>query len=172
MSERNPIAAVKAELRSYAQIKAELLNEYGEIDPIALADTLEGETNLHEVLADIALEAISMEAMADAVKSRENALKARRQRIEQTAANLRTVVQQAMEQAGIKTIQQPAVTLTRRPVTPSALIEDEAQIPSDYWKPQPPKLDKAALLAALKDKADVPGARLSNGGETLTIRSA
>jgi Siphovirus Gp157 len=50
------------------------------------------------------------------------------------------------------------------------LILDEAILPAKFWKAQDPKLDKKAVLDALKAKEDVPGASLSNGGETISIR--
>ncbi|MGE0857439.1 MAG: siphovirus Gp157 family protein [Hyphomicrobiaceae bacterium] len=45
-----------------------------------------------------------------------------------------------------------------------------SRIPSEFWKPQPPRLDKKVVLDALKAGAVVPGAELSNGGETLSMR--
>ena len=41
---------------------------------------------------------------------------------------------------------------------------------ADFWVRQDPKLDKRALLAALRD-GPVAGAALSNGGSTVSIRS-
>lgn len=43
---------------------------------------------------------------------------------------------------------------------------DERQIPSDYFTdpvPPPPALDKRLMLQALKDGAEIPGAKLSQG---------
>ena len=46
----------------------------------------------------------------------------------------------------------------------------EALIPAKFWKPQDPKLDRAAVAEALKAGETVPGASLSNGGLSLSIR--
>jgi hypothetical protein len=61
-------------------------------------------------------------------------------------------------------------TLTRKPVPPKVQILDEAAIPSQFWKRADPALDKKAIGDALKAKQDVPGATLSNGGETISLR--
>jgi hypothetical protein len=53
---------------------------------------------------------------------------------------------------------------------PKAIILNEADIPSKFWKAQDPKLDRKAVLDALKAKEAVAGAELSNGGETIQIR--
>ena len=54
---------------------------------------------------------------------------------------------------------------------PKAEIVDESMIPSKFWKPSDPKLDRKAVLEALKAKEDVPSATLSNGSETLMVRT-
>jgi hypothetical protein len=75
-----------------------------------------------------------------------------------------------MQSGEIKTVETPAGTITRKSVPPSVLIVDEAAIPADYWKPSDPKLDKKAVGEALKAGREVPGAMMSNGGETLQVR--
>jgi hypothetical protein len=47
-------------------------------------------------------------------------------------------------------------------------------VPAGFWRRGDPKLDKKALLDALKalPKGEhIPGAELSNGGATIQIRS-
>jgi hypothetical protein len=46
----------------------------------------------------------------------------------------------------------------------------EDQLPETYWVPQPPKLDRQALLGDLK-KGDIPGAQLSNPKPVLSVRT-
>jgi len=52
------------------------------------------------------------------------------------------------------------------------IVTDESQIPTRFFKPQPPKLDRKELLDALKIGETVPGADMSNGGTTIQIRRA
>jgi hypothetical protein len=50
-------------------------------------------------------------------------------------------------------------------------VVDEREIPEPFWRPQPPKLDRKALLAALNAGQTVLGASLGNGSTTITVRT-
>ena len=60
---------------------------------------------------------------------------------------------------------------TARAGLPSLVVVAEDQIPADYWVPQPPKLDRQSLLAALKRGGEVAGAQLGNPKPTLAVRT-
>ncbi len=47
----------------------------------------------------------------------------------------------------------------------------EDQIPAAYWKPQPSKLDKQGLLAALKSGTVIEGAALAAPQLQLSVRT-
>ena len=66
---------------------------------------------------------------------------------------------------------EPDFTASLRAVPPAVVIVDEEQIPRDYWKPQPPRLDRQGLSAALKSGSTVPGATLSNSQMTISVRT-
>jgi hypothetical protein len=51
------------------------------------------------------------------------------------------------------------------------IVVIEESIPQSYWLPQPPKLDRQALLTQLKRGADIPGAQLSNPKPVLMVRT-
>lgn len=164
----NPIQQIRSEVKDWVQIEAQL-REF-EDDPQTLLDTLEGETELHEALLLVADRIMDLQSQATGVKSRIEDMTARKDRLEKSAETLRTVILQAMDTAGLKTVPGGCVTLSLRETAPKLIVSDEAAIPSDYWIPQPPKLDRKTLLAALKDKQDTPGAELSNGGISLAMR--
>jgi hypothetical protein len=65
----------------------------------------------------------------------------------------------------------PDFTASIRINPPSLLITSEAEIPQDFWVPQPPKLNKKGLLDAINSGWTVPGATLSNSKISLTIRT-
>lgn len=137
-------------------------------DEQAAADAIEGETNLVEAISG-AVERISeLNTMVEAVKAREENLKERRKRFERQIELLRTAVATAMEQAELKRLELPHATITVKNLGQQVTVINEADIPSEFWKRADPKLDKRALLAALK-QGPVPGATLSNGGTTIQI---
>lgn len=164
----NPGQAVLDELAKYQKLRSLLVAE--ETDTQAILDTLEGETNLHEALLEVAESALDDEALAEAIRLRIEALQARKSRVEVTAEHKRGLIIMAMERAGLKQVKGPAATLSVRPLPGKVVVKDEALVPAIYFKPQDPKLDKAALTEALRDGQKVDGCELSNGGVSLTIR--
>jgi hypothetical protein len=66
---------------------------------------------------------------------------------------------------------EPDFTMSLRAQPPKLLVTEESTIPEEFWRPQAPKLERKALLAALKAGAIVPGATLDNGGVTISVRT-
>jgi Siphovirus Gp157 len=51
------------------------------------------------------------------------------------------------------------------------VVVAEEIIPEAYWLPQPPKLDRQAMLGELKRGIEIPGAQISNPKPVLTVRT-
>jgi hypothetical protein len=54
---------------------------------------------------------------------------------------------------------------------PALLVIDEAAVPSIYWEPREPRLDRQGLLAELKQGAEITGVTLSNPEPVLSVRT-
>lgn len=177
MSEKNPAYAVKNELSKIDELKSILENmdalydEQGNIDEQLLLDTIEGETNMHELLLEIENQVAEHETMAEAISLRIEQMQKRKSRSLKTANTLRVIILSAMDKAGIKTIKGDTATLTIKAKKRGLIIEDESAIPSDYFKMKP-TLEKAKILKDLNDGVEVKGALLDNGGISLQIRRA
>ena len=154
-----------------ADVLRQTLREIAGDDEEAIRDTIEGETSLRELIALVAADIVTDGGLVKGLTDLIKALGERRDRLEKRIAMRRVAVQTGMESAGIKTLETPAGTLTLKATPPSALILDEAALPSRFYVSQDPKIDKKAILAALKSGVEVPGAQLSNGGTTLQMRS-
>jgi hypothetical protein len=165
----NPRNVVGQQLQHWQALRAQL-EQMEDIDEQALLDTLDGETNLHEVLLQLEEEIHEREALAEVIDLRIKVLHDRRERVQKTADTLRNIVLQAMDTAGIPKIQGVSATLSVRQFAPEAIIEDESLIPSEYFKARDPVLDKKAINAAVKEGAVIPGVSMSNGKISLTIR--
>jgi hypothetical protein len=139
-------------------------------DAQAVADAVEGETNLMEVIATAVARIQELEAHCVALTEQTKTLAERKARFERQGEHLRAAVLVAMGQVDLKKIELPTATLSRKAVPLKCEIVNPADIPSHFWIPAEPKLDRKALLEALKAKQPVPGAELTNGGETLAIR--
>lgn len=143
----------------------------GEDFATGLSDELSQAEDFRSLCLDIAEEAVEREVQADAIDVRIKDLQARKQRVQHSAETLRNIVLQCMDTRGEKTIASPTLTLSISTRSPDVVITDESLIPSHFFAPQPPRLDKAALKeAVLKDGEVIDGVTTGNGKISLTIR--
>ena len=54
---------------------------------------------------------------------------------------------------------------------PALLALDEAAVPSIYWEPREPRLDRQVLANDLKQGAEIAGVALSNPEPVLSVRT-
>ena len=148
---------------------AQMADIIGDDEQLA-ADTVEGETSLNEAIDAAVQQMIDDKAAIDGLDAMIKRLTERRERIKARMDTMKTALTVAMEQAGRKKFDHGAVTISIRATPASAIITDEAALPSRFFKAQDPKLDKRAVLDALKAKESVPGASLSNGGQTIALK--
>jgi hypothetical protein len=158
-------------LNFYHAVRDRIRAEVTDIDEQTLADTVEGLTDLHEILAAIIRSALVDEALAEGLRNRMREMQERLARFDERAAKQRSIAREVMIEADIKKITAPDFTVSVRSGTPHLTVTDEAGIPTDYWRQQAPKLDRQAVLNALKRGAQIPGAELSNSQPVLSVRS-
>ena len=154
----------------YQTIRDRIIALEADIDEATLADTLEGLTDIHEVLAAIVRSALLDEALAEGLKGHIQLLQGRLQRLTERGAERRRIARDAMVEVDIKKIAAPDFTVSVRSGSPSLLVIDEGAIPEPYWEPREPRLNRAELLADLKRGVDVPGSHLSNPEPVLSVR--
>ena len=117
------------EFNRFTELRRRLIEADPEIDETTLLDTLEGATSLHEALGEVIRSALDDESMADALKLRVEAMRARLERIETNSARKREVALNTMEEAGIEKILEPDFTISLRVQPPGLFITNEADIP-------------------------------------------
>jgi len=142
----------------YDLLTTEEMDEGETRDGIALLEQLE--TSLHEKLLACARVLKSLEADTDAIKAEEQRLAKRRKAIENNAARLKEYMQSNMESAGLEKASDAVFTVAMQNNPPSVRVLNEKRIPSLYFIPQEPKLDKRSLLNAIKAGEQVDGAEL------------
>ena len=159
------------QLAHHQYLRERLAAQFPEADEETLLDTLEGLTNLHEMLAAVVRSQLDDLSLVAALRARMGDMQERLWRLEQRADKKKQVITSVMERAGIKKVTEPDFTLSLRPTPCPLVVTDEKNIPSLFWKPQPPKLDRQGLISALKNGQDIPGATLGNGGLTISVRT-
>ncbi len=148
-----------------------LLAEIPNVDEQTLADTLEGITDLREMLAEIIRSALDDEALVAGLSTRLSDMKARIERFETSAKRKRELAIRTMSEAEIPKLTIADFTASLRQGAPTLEVIEETKIPAAYWKPQPPKLDRHGLLAALKAGTAIEGANLEPARLQLSVRT-
>src|SRR5262249_37890537 len=156
---------------AYRAIRDRLRAEDPQIDEQTLADTVEGLSDLHEIIAAIVRAALADEALATGLKSRMVEMQGRLERLQECAAKRRQIAKDVMVELDLKKITAPDFTVSIRPGMPSLLVLDEAAVPSIYWEPREPRLNRQELLNELKDGAEIEGVALSNPEPVLSVRT-
>jgi Siphovirus Gp157 len=163
--------AISLETAKYQQLREHLLADYSSLDEQTVEDTLEGITDLHEMIAAVIRSALVDEALQVGLRSRLEHMKERLTRLEWRGEKKRQMALEAMREASLKKLEQPDFTASVRSGSPTLVVVSEGDIPPAYWVPQPPKLDRQSLLANIKRGDEVPGVQLGNPKPILTVRT-
>jgi hypothetical protein len=156
---------------TYRLIRDRIRAETPTLDEQTLTDTVEGLTDLHEIIAATVRAALVDEALATGLKGRIAEMQDRLERLQDCAAKRRQVAKDVMVELDLKKITAPDFTVSIRPGMPSLLVLDEAAVPSIYWEPREPRLNRQELLNELKGGADIKGVTLSNPEPVLSVRT-
>jgi hypothetical protein len=155
----------------YRFIRDRLQAEDPHIDEQTLADTVEGLTDLHEILTAIVRAALSDEALAAGLKGRIAEMEARQTRLQERAAKRRQIAKDTMVELDLKKLTAPDFTASIRAGMPALMVIDEKAVPSIYWEPREPRLNRQGLVADLKQGTEITGVTLSNPEPVLSVRT-
>ncbi len=151
---------VLGELLRHKTFRDRFLAEIPDLDAETLADTLEGITDLREMLAELIRSALEDEALVSGLSTRLHDMKARLERLETRAGRKRQLALRVMGEAA--SLKQGAPMLD---------VVDEAKVPAAYWKPRPSKLDRQGLLTALKAGVAIEGVAIASAQTQLSVRT-
>ena len=97
-------------------------------------------------------------------------MQGRLDRLQDRASKRRQIAKDVMVELDLKKITAPDFTVSIRPGLPALLVLDEAAVPSIYWEPREPRLNRQELAADLKQGAEISGVALSNPEPVLSVR--
>jgi Siphovirus Gp157 len=156
---------------AYRTIRDRLRAQDPQIDEQTLADTVEGLTDLHEILTSVIRAALTDQALATGLEGRIGEMQARRDRLQDRATKLRQIAKDVMVELDLKKLSAPDFTASIRPGAPALMVIDEAAVPSIYWEPREPRLNRQGLVTDLKQGAEITGVALSNPEPVLSVRT-
>jgi hypothetical protein len=161
---------LRTEVSNYLILAEQLKARFAELDEETLADTLEGISQLPDLITEIMRSGLEDEVLANALKQRMEEMHARLTRLKECHDKKRAMAAWAMSQAEIPRIKAPDFSLSLRPGSRRLEVCDEARVPAQFFVPQPPRLDRAALSAVLKGGQTVEGVVLVQGEPTIQVR--
>jgi hypothetical protein len=160
----NQQVKLSAELAKWDWLKEKLGAE--NFDAVDLVCILESETNLAEILLEIAESALEDEGAAEVCKARMKSLQERASRLDKRAEKKRMVIGATMRNACIteKPIHGPTITLSFRKGSRDVIVMDQAKLPKQYMRiiPEEERVDMKSLRTALENGEPVEGAQLAN----------
>ena len=155
----------------YKMVKERLRAEDPSLEGQTLADTVEGLTDLHEILMAVIRAALADQALATGLEGHIRQMETRRDRLQDRAAKRRQIAKDVMVELDMKKLVAPDFTASIRPGTPALMVIDEAAVPNIYWEPREPRLNRQELANDLKQGAEIAGVALSNPEPVLSVRT-
>jgi hypothetical protein len=155
----------------YRRQREGLLAEFPELaeDIDTLADTLEGISMAPDLIAEFIRNAREDEANAEALASMMRDMADRKQRFIARADKRRQAAMNVMNAIEMRKLEMPDFTASIRVVPPKVEIINDTLLPDELCKfVRTP--DRTAIKEALAN-GPLAGAHMSNGSETLTIRT-
>src|SRR5262245_34711000 len=105
---------LRVETHRYHVVRTRLLERWPEVDAETLADTLEGITDLHEMIAAVIRSALVDEALQAGLRSRLEEMRQRLARLEERGTKKRQLALDTMCDVGLKKLEQPDFTASAR----------------------------------------------------------
>lgn len=138
-------------------------------DPDVMLILAEGETSLLEVIDCMLIADLNDETLVQGLKAAKDTMSARLHRLEERRKSRRVILEQALLLLERKSLERPSATLVLAERPSTLLVEEEAKIPTRFFDLKP-VLNRRLAKDALEAGEEVPGARLSGGLLTLSVR--
>ena len=113
---------VAVETYRYQLVRARLVECWPELDTETLTDTLEGITDLHEMIAAMIRSALVDEALQAGLRTRLEEMRQRLARLEERGTKKRQLALEAMCEVGLKKLEQPDFTASARAGLPPLVV--------------------------------------------------
>jgi len=160
---------LRSETAHYRLLADQLKKEFGELDDETLTDTLQGLSDLPEMIEEIVRSGLDDEALMAALKARLDEMKSRFARLKNRFERKRELVSWAMGSSGIAKLQAADFSVALCAGAQRLDVTDESKIPEFYFVPQPAKLDRTSLLNAVKRGEPIEGANLVAGQPYIAV---
>ncbi len=121
------------ELAHHQYLREQLAAQFPDADEETLLDTLEGMTDLNEMIAWVVRSRLDDLALHAALRARMSDMQERAGRLEQRADTKKEIDPSVMERAGLKKLTEPDYTLSMRSTNPPLVVTDQGEVPDVFW---------------------------------------
>jgi hypothetical protein len=142
-----------------------------EVDEQLKLSTLEGETELNEIVSALLAENEDDEGMIDQIKGQIDVRRARIGRLETRVEARKKAIVSLMDCAHITKLPLPEATVSLRTLFGRPKVVDADALPAAFvieTVVRKPDLD--AIATAVENGANIPGVVMTNGGASLSVR--
>ena len=160
---------LRTEAAQYRALQIQLKEDYANLDDETLSDTLEGLSDLPQMIEEIIRSSLEDEAMIAGLKIRADAMAGRLSRLKDRQQKKRQLAAWALGSAGMAKLKSVDFTVSLSEGAVRLEISDESKLAPDYLIPQPPKPNRAGITEALKQGVAVEGASLIQGQPYITV---
>jgi len=162
---------LRGEAAHYRLLADQLKNDFGELDDETLTDTLQGLSDLPEMIEEIVRSGLDDETLMAALKVRLDEMKSRFARLKSRFERKRELASWAMGSGGIAKLQAADFSVSLCAGAQRLEVTEESKIPEIYFVPQPAKLDRTGLLNAVKRGEAIEGASLVTGQPYIAVNT-
>jgi hypothetical protein len=160
---------LRGEADHYRALQDQLRLDYANLDDETLADTLEGLSELPEMIEEIVRSSLEDDALIQGLKIRADAMAQRLARLKERQQKKRQLAAWALGSAAISKLQAVDFTVSLSEGAVRLEIGEERALPARFLIAQPPKPDRSAIGTALKQGLAVEGARLVQGQPYIVV---
>jgi len=153
----------------WKRLREGLLRDHPDIDEETLRDTIEGQNDALDVARQLIRASREDEAEANGLAEYIAALQARRSRLTARAEKREAAALSLLTEIGEKTLRDPAFTASVVATPKKVIFTDTSILPTWAWRQPAPEPNTAEIKKRLAAGERVPGASLSNGGQTLRV---
>lgn len=150
------------------QVSAELAEILGDdFDPATFWDTLDGETDVMDLMGHLIRERVEAQAHEKASKEAAAVYAERARRMADKSRAMTKAMGRLLDATDQKKLAHPLATISRTSGRMSCRVTDESAVPTQLTIRKP---DTAAIKRALEAGEGVPGAELVRGEDGVTVR--
>jgi hypothetical protein len=165
------VSFIQVDIAAFKAHVADLLAAYPELaeDDELRADMFEGETDMIPLVTRLLRRKLDADTMVSAIKERKADISERQARYERQSEGFKALIKSIMLAADLDKLTMPDATVSVTKARAIVEITDETALPQGTYtiKKIP---DKAAIKRLLDQGEQIPGAVLSLGDESLSVR--